>query len=304
MTRRIVYSFQKFEPTQMDACSRSTVRFEFQAAESMPRAIKRLVAEQANLAISALHIAEPDKSTHQVRVACKRIRAVLALLPPTDDLRRLDQTTSAIAHRLSDSRDATVIQRWLKTLPRSAATKALRHEVAAERDAAHRDLDDRFSDVAERLAWLAREVRLLNVPSGFKVVRQGWAAGYGRAKTARLTKHHDYANKHDTADLVHRWRKRVKRHGYQTELLLPSAPHFYQPRLSQLQRLGDRLGDWHDLSLVADRLAHSKTRAHIRTRQTALVRPMVTAGKRLFRDDVDEITRQVNRHWRAWRKRV
>ena len=271
----------------------------FGPAEPVAGAIARLVMEQASLAVrTADDPSRPDRDVHQLRVACKRMRAVLALPQRTPELEATISQVAELGRTLSTLRDAAVIQRWLKRLPTNNATTSLSKELEGEQRAAYETLAPVTRRVADALEVLAHDIPSLDPNAGFELIRPGLLEAYRKAKKSRLR---SAVIKPHTAPRLHRWRKRVKRHGYHLELLAPSDPAFYLSRLATVRRIGSRLGEWRDLELVAERINHKTTRAEIACRQDDVLAPLIQIGACVFAGEPEALIAQMALRWRAWR---
>ncbi|MFN4193959.1 MAG: CHAD domain-containing protein [Tabrizicola sp.] len=104
-----------------------------------------------------------------------------------------------------------------------------------------------ISDLRDRLAALRDSAADLNLSGkDSRILREGLAITRDRARrAARLARAEP-----DNAQRVHDWRKRAKDHWYQARLFAPCWPEMFRPLVACADRLGEILGDHHDLSVL------------------------------------------------------
>src|SRR5690606_26565528 len=113
-----------------------------------------------------------------------------------------------------------------------------------------------------------------------------------------------------TTQNLHAWRKEVKYHGYHCRLLEPLWPAMLAARGGEVGKLGDWLGEDHDLAVLgqqacqqasgdqgdaADRLEHLITKRRKKLRQKAW-----QLGKRLFAEKPGRFARRQSAYWQLW----
>ena len=212
------------------------------------------------------HIEHPKnldrtEDIHQVRVQCKRLRALLRLLKPVSDRKALDQENARIrdaARALSAFRDAFVAGETLKrvfddTAPRRVQDAAVLLGVKHGGLKRKRDLDASFENAARDLREMVATLRRLPVRArGWEAVAPGLERSYRRAQTSYLKcrKHHA----EQLAECFHEWRKRVKDLAYQLEFLDNVEPTVLRFLRKEFRRLGTMLGDDHDYVMFAEQV--------------------------------------------------
>ncbi len=191
------------------------------------------------------------ETIHQVRVGMKRLRAFLRLARSalTDEhYRELNAQCRDLAAELSGQRDADVALETLQTLaPGEKALiekmEALLHASAATSVSSPPD----WQAIEGRLSALKQQVRVglrqgmqcrdleKTVGKSFRQCIQMWSEA-----------------QHDASEeVLHEWRKLVKRVYYQALLLNPGKK---AKELRSLKQLSDYLGDLHDLDMLSERL--------------------------------------------------
>ena len=245
--------------------------------EPLGAGLQRISLEQFDRAIGGLVDpgADVDAAIHEARKVMKRLRAVLRMVRPEigDRVYRFENRALRNAARsISRIRDAAV-------MVDTVAALAARFEGSLPVDV--------FDDLAERLDRRAIGVRRRVLDDGSAVGEvvmalrsartrfAGWpvdraAAGvYGSAlgdafevvgvgvgETYRRGRHEmQQAFAAPGAHPFHRWRKRVKYLRHQMEILHPLWPEVVGGTALSLDRLGDLLGEEHDLAEMLSLLA-------------------------------------------------
>jgi CHAD domain-containing protein len=239
-------------------------RFTLLDGEQPGDGMKRMALAQLDLAIELVQ-GEGDvpneEAVHDTRKAIKRVRALVRLMRDELGERTFARENGAlrdVARRLAGARDAEVMASTLdrllegheRGLARRPPVVALRAQLAAERDqAARRGLGDaatRDATLNELYAVRARVATWsLSRQPGLRLAEPGLRRLYrqGRRRRGRARR----AKGRDTRAL-HQWRKRVKDLRYAAQML---GLEELAKRADDLQ---ERLGDEHDLALLAERV--------------------------------------------------
>lgn len=237
----------------------------FKHGESVESGLKRIVREQIDRALAELADPAMDRhdAVHQVRKRCKKIRGLLRLVRPAfkpdfaaenawyrdaarelawvRDAQSILETHLRLADRFGgqlDEHAVAQVSAWLSERRDRATADAAALDAAVER------FRSRMVDGRRRVAgWTL-------TASGFDAVAGGLAKTYARGRRAMKTAY-------EAADTVHfhDWRKRVKYHWYHLRLLQPVNPALVKAQRDQADRIGERLGEEHDLALLRDLLA-------------------------------------------------
>jgi len=237
--------------------------FEIRLQHNVVAEIRRVAREEVGRAVTALEDARAGrfKGVHEARKRFKAIRALLRLVAPRlgPTFRRENRWYRDAARQLAAVREA---QASLETLDRltGAEDATLRRKLEARYSARgglqFRDtnvlavLIDRLAEAGERIAgWpLAGE--------GFEVIESGLRATYRRGR-----KGFRQAVRGASATALHEWRKDVKYHRHHLELLAGLWPDVLAGAAGMARRLGDVLGDHHDLHQFRALLSRSPGRA-------------------------------------------
>ena len=223
--------------------------FEIKLQRDVAVEIRRVAREEVDRAMAALDGAREGrlKGVHDARKRFKAIRALLRLvagrLGPT--FRRENRWYRDAARQLAAVREAQASLETLDRLP-GAEDATLRRNLEARYSARgglrFRDanvlavLIEGLAEARERIAgWpLARE--------GFEVIETGLRATYRRGRKGLRR-----AVRGASATDLHEWRKDVKYHRHHLELLAGLWPDVLAGAAGTARRLGDLLGDHHDL---------------------------------------------------------
>ncbi len=256
------------------------------------------------------------RAIHETRKALKRLRALVGLL--REDLgeprfKREHAILRDAAGRLASARDAEVmvetldalLQRHPRKLARQRSLIELRKLLVAERAAAaQRTLDDQATraEVLRELRGLRERARCWGLPDrpGISMVEHDLRRVYrqGRERKRLLARGKGGARE------LHEWRKRVKDLRYAAEIL------GLRPLARRAEKLGDSLGEEHDLVVFAAQLpppgqapfkgkrgrrARKALLGKIAQRRRRLRKRALHEGERLYRRKPKKFTRRVRR---------
>jgi CHAD domain-containing protein len=278
-----------------------------------------------------------EQTVHETRKALKRLRALLALLRPELGRRRYARENAALrdcARRLAGARDAEVmvgtldalVQRHPARLARSAAVRALRAQLQAEREAAAalavRDPRVREEVVGELRAVRARVERWELRERGFRTLAPGLERTYREGRVGLRTARRGAGGKRRgggsgkrrrrNAEALHAWRKRVKDLRYAAETLDRgggrNGSSTYTRRVARrADRLGEALGEEHDLALLEARVrersrqfagergTRKRLLALIARRRRSLRKGALREGERVYRRKPRPFVRRLRR---------
>ncbi|MEL0166776.1 MAG: CHAD domain-containing protein [Pseudomonadaceae bacterium] len=204
--------------------------------------------------------AAPDADAiHQLRVCCKRLRALLQLYRPYaghSRLRQLDRQLRQIAKALAGRRDLHVQQQLIKQLASeldAPLNPTLNSQLLQTSPVRPLNADDNEHIIAAFAAVL------VDWPHSANGVTDHWQAGLQRT-IKRARKLARRACNSDQDALYHRCRKWTKYALYQREQLhdnrLPA-----DAQMQQLAKLGERLGELQDLCNLQAQLLHAAASA-------------------------------------------
>jgi CHAD domain-containing protein len=209
------------------------------------------------------HLAKTETSTeyiHRIRVDIKHLRGWLRLLRINSEnfnWRIIDQHLAAIAKSLSGVRDFQVINDTLESLKNNAETHEQRTAITCFQEHSHIYLTPSLIDWKIIKKQLLSELDTIkNEFIHFKTmasIKSGLSYTY-----KKLIKHGKKAYSNESAyDELHKLRKWIKYLNYQLGYI-SKAYSSYNKFTRQLDKLGDNLGNMHDLILLKDILMQTQ----------------------------------------------
>lgn len=304
-------------------------RFGLLSDETPASGCQRIALGQLDLAIELLRgesSVPPEEAVHETRKALKRLRALMRLLEGELGAKRARRERAVLrdaAARLAGARDAEVmvstldalVERHPRKLGHDRGVAELREDLERERlRASARTLGDALARerVAEELADARVRVAKWKLPADRSAVRLT-GVGLERIYRAGRGGRRRSGRRNAGPKMLHKWRKHVKDLRYGAEVLEVRAPpktgaeassSKRQPKWSgrtvkrskriavvarRADRLGEMLGEEHDLMLLAERVRAHKSlkRRRKRTRKRllrAISRRRARLRKRALRD--------------------
>jgi len=199
-----------------------------------------------------------------VRTATKKVRALAHLVEPVvgGRARKVERRLRALAKTVSGLRDAEVLlgafDRLLPLLPgagkpdteRDLPLRVARAEMATRLAKQIRGLraHDRLDEIEHTLRDVRRRVGRWRPERGGAARADVLAAlvdGYRRARKAL-----GRATSDPSVAATHAWRRAVKRHRNQLRVFEDARPKELSGRMADLDKLGEQLGEGHDLALL------------------------------------------------------
>jgi CHAD domain-containing protein len=294
-----------------------------QRDETVAKAVPRIGRRDAKKAMQKLaKQTSPRQRVHEARTYVKKLRALLRLVEPTlgKAYRREDERLRELGRTLSGLRDAEVLietfdglfehfEEQLGPPLRRARTRLTTRLRSVE---SRMDVPARLHEAEEAFRRTRKRVRRW-VPddgknrSGWKAIVGGLGATY---RWGRRAMHAAYRARDDR--VFHDWRKAVKYHGYHIRLLAGIWPEEINGRREALGRLGDLLGEHHDLTVFAETFqAEPRCFDDERDREVllglieqrkaalrAMARPL---GRRLYAEQPAAFCRRLHSYWKIWR---
>jgi len=262
--------------------------------------------------------ADVEVTVHELRKACKKLRALLRLVRPVfSDFDTENSALRGIARTASVLRDATtligsfdqVAEAYSAQIDRQALG-TVRRRLTLRRNALMAD-----TDAAGILAGCRSDLQALEHRShdwalaadGVEALQPGLRKAYRRARNAMRD-----ARQTPTPTCMHEWRKREKDHWYHARLFEPVWKEPMQAHAKAAHALGDLLGDHHDLTVFLATLtshpgdfgdtAKIEVLAGLATRrQAVLEEEAFAAGERLFAESPSALAEAWATRYRAWR---
>ncbi len=290
--------------------------------ESVEHGLRRCAREQLDSAIEELTEGvrtDPVEAVHSARKALKKERSLLRVfrgaLEPAERRRENDALRHA-GRSLSAARDAEVMiqalddlsERFAGQVPKRSFT-AIRKQLTAERDPARASLLDSglTGEVADELRAVRGRIDEWHSRSGgWRAIESGLDRSYRRGRGAL-----ERAQAGPSVENLHEWRKRTKDLWYHLRLLTPTSPGIMGGQAKDAHRLGDLLGDDHDLAVLRERLDDiagsiaadlDSVFGLIDHRRDQLQEEALLLGRRLYAEKPSAFSRRVHRYWKAWRR--
>ena len=206
------------------------------------------------------HLGHPVRGRsylHRIRVDIKRLRAWIRLIRDEEDtigLRSMDRDLREIMKKLSSRRDRQALLETLKWLEKKTGKDENQSSLDTlgshiQRYSQRTPLDWVNIKTALALLLVTLKQHTYKVDS-MPMVRNGLQRTYKRAAKSGDKA---FSGKISAGD-VHEFRKWAKYLFYQLGFIQASYPELYTEALDNLEDLGNRLGRYHDLLLVKERL--------------------------------------------------
>jgi CHAD domain-containing protein len=296
--------------------------FRLESSEDVAAEVRRVVSEQLETAIAHLEKEEGDrdKHVHEARKCLKRLRA-LALLVRGELGAELGRRENACfrdaARKLAGLREAAVLVETLDRLVEWEGGSATRRKFATMRrwlmerkEAAYAQAGSNgqaTSQVAEELRQALKRVEGWPLQErGWKGIEPGLRRVYaqGRREFAR-------ARAEGSDEAFHEWRKWVKYLWYHAQLVRLVWPWAMAALIEELDELGERLGQDHDLTVLRQMVCGQMDRPVrpttlqalvelIQARQGELRSQAQGTGRRIYAERPRDFMRRLRAYWRAW----
>ncbi len=232
--------------------------YAFEPSESISGAIPRVAREQLDSSLEWLGGADRplDRRVHEARKSIKRLRALLALADGSLDValqRAILGHARAAAQTLARLRDTDALLESLQQFvsrPNHAVSserlRALQSALSTSTPDADVDVDALLATSRQQLEQARTYAQQLRVEvEGWSALELGFGSTYAAARRGL-----GRAAKARGVEAFHAFRTPTKRHFYQIQLLQRSWPGPLGALQEELDELGERLGEHHDLCLL------------------------------------------------------
>jgi CHAD domain-containing protein len=287
--------------------------YRFKAGEKPAKGVRKIVRGRIEDALVQLS-EQPDgkdAAVHKARKDLKKLRSLLRLV--RGELRRSEYRTENARYRdagrlLSDLRDADVKLETLATLIERFDDLSGLDDFAGMLHRQRAREDDRRDDAVAAAAAAIDEggdaVEGWRLPSGrWNPIGDGFARSYRRGRRAyRRVRDGD-----GTDEAVHEWRKRAKDLWYHLRVVRPAWRAVLEPAADEAHKLGDLLGDHHDLALLSeDARAHPECfddgagkalLSAIRARQEELLEQAIPLGALIYAEKPKAASARLAAYW-------
>lgn len=252
-----------------------------------------------------------NRAVHELRRRCKKVRGLLRLVRP--NFKAFDQENAhfrGAANALSASRDAAVM---VETYSEAIKAPWAVSIATADKSRLRRVLAKHATDVSAQqnsVRLLAEFAESMNDSlarikdwtfegEGFSLIEPGLRETY-----ERLQKGLGKAEKSGAAEDIHDWRKDVKYHWLHMNLLKKCAPEVLGSQRHNLDRLGELLGDHHNLFVLVQTLKTLAPDAPppildgLLSRQDELARESFILGHQLVVETPKQATKRFGQFWK------
>jgi len=274
--------------------------------EPVPETVRAVALERLDRAVRRLrddHGEDPVEAVHGARKDLKKARALVRLVRPglprsvyraaNDELRDIGRTMSA-------GRDADVMVETVDALAERFAGALPKAQFA--------ELRRRLAARAEQRRGAVDADELVSALEAARERATGWPLGDGDddvlvAGAARIyrrgRKRFAAAERDPSPERVHEWRKRAKDLWYHQRLLRDVWPGPMKAFVDESDRLGDLLGDDHDLATLAgvltevDPVNADQFLELITTRRQELTTEAFDLGRRVYAEKPKAFARRL-----------
>lgn len=289
----------------------------FDAHETVSNGVRRIAREQLDKAVKCTkpHATPQDDAVHDIRVAFKKLRALLRLVgtKSKDSILSRENACYRDAGRLlSEVRDTTAMLAALDKLIAHSSGQLTRHAFddvrkpfVKKQRMQRSQKQHAIAEVARMLASARRRVAHWPINhDGFSALRRGLKHTYTRGQTIQAQVHVT-----PTVETLHEWRKRVNDLGYHVRVLKPMWPELLGSLADELERLADYLSDNHDLAILRQALKtlppedESQMEALIGMIDQRRSEHEVEAqhvGARIYGERPNDFVRRLHGYWELW----
>lgn len=290
---------------------------ELQPGEPGLQGVRRNICDWLGSAGDLLRNKVSDADVHDARREVKKSRAALRLLRSGIAAAAFDRENAALrdaARPLSAIRDAKVRLATLDGLVERDAPAAhslplerFRRGLRKERTQARRALTTALMNKQRKALHdvAARSERWRLQGDDWKILGAGIERVY-RSGRKKFQAAHSRDDEH-----LHVWRKQVKYLWYQLQILQPLWPQLIGELADQTHKLGDLLGDDHDLAVLRQKIVAKESAvdpagrdallALLDRRRRRLQNKAFILGDRIFEAKPRQFGRRLSKYWQVWR---
>jgi CHAD domain-containing protein len=288
--------------------------YRLREAEPLSKAVGRIARGRIDHALDELRgktNSTPEEAVHGARKDMKKLRALLRLVRGELGEQRFARENACFrdaARELAGTREADVLLVTLESLDlpdglgwelrKVIQASRERNGAGGDREAASRDAVAMLKEGRKRVGdWPLED-------DSFQALAAGLERTYRRGR-----RDFEAARAEPSVEALHEWRKRVKDLWYQQSLLSRLWPPVMAAVGDEAHELSDRLGDDHDLAVLADWFKeHTEPgpdlQAAIDRRRAELQADAFALGARLYADKPSAYVRRLERLWDAEPTRV
>lgn len=284
--------------------------YRIEKGESLAAALGRITAEEMNSAQRELgqNGGRDGASIHNARKSIKRLRALLRSLRvvfPKKLFRAENQRLAEAGRKISPVRDLHIQLRTLGKLKDAGGGASVRMRKHLLRQQA--SLERKVPVLRKAVRQMLEESRgTIETWPLDKTTPKALAAGLTRTYKQGLSAYKN-ARKDPTPEKLHEWRKKAKALGYGFELVEGFLPKKLLKALECCQKLGDELGDDHDLFVLLEALGRENKKSpardfpklarRITARRKKLAKKAFRIGKILYKEKPRAFAKRLDRHF-------
>lgn len=290
--------------------------FSFKHRRNVEAQVREIAGEQIDAALAEAKAEHQDieATVHSLRRRCKKLRGLVRLVgPELADAGRENAAYRDASAALSATRDAAVMVQTFEGLlefDREHETQIGRidaeeigDELAEQAKKSGQGSAEPFDDFIDIFSDAAKRARKWEVDGrGFDALGDGFEATYKQMRRRLNAADHEKSSEN-----FHEWRKYVKYHGHHVSLLKRTAPALLKARVEALVRLGDALGDHHNLAVLSEKLEGRPQAAAVQdviaAQQDALANEAFALGRQLAAEKPGAIRRRFEAFWELLEER-
>lgn len=295
--------------------------YKFKRKESTTKALRRLYTEHIEDAIGQIKECHRLDAVHGVRKEIKKLRALLQLMESgmrRTDFRSMTRNLKKAARYFGPARDAHVTSQALGLVMEHYRRQLGPRQFADVRPVLREACREQEKHLHEQ-RLPERVTRILNAAqkhvTNVTLREEGWAvigAGIKRSYAAGRSTWKVALEKPKPQNL-HEWRKQVKQLGYQLGLLCPIWPEQLQAAENELKKLGEYLGDDHDLFMLKEAM---NCAADARPEELELLAGLIeqcqnelrlaamALGARFYSEKPSTFSQRLGLYWKIWCQRA
>ena len=293
--------------------------------ERVGKGIRRILREQLRRGIETARDREgapQEERVHEVRTRLKRSRAALDLIGSEAGkvkkaAKKMDRRLRDKGRRLARPRDVAVQAHTFRILGTRLSRElpaGLLERMRAAGEQMRRKLDEKSVEkqlrrTAKALRHERRRLRKLPVKRGRRAIGKGITRTYRKARRALAAVHDD-----PTPERLHEWRKQVKLLSNELKIVGRAVPELATRYLAKVEKLGDLLGQVHDLDCAAATTERhprwfgtdadcEAVRGLVAEHRVVLEREAFALAAAVFAGRPRDVRELVETGWQTWRKR-
>ena len=289
--------------------------YRLKEGEPLPEAIARVARGRIDHAIDELRgktDSTPVEAVHEARKDMKKLRALLRLARGELGGRVYARENACFrdaARELAGQRDADVMLETLGSLSYLPAGEAWEVRKRIQADRARNGDEGGRKQAARSAVAILKEARgrVSDWPlerDSFDALAKGLERTYRRGR-----REYEAAMDEPTVESLHAWRKRVKYLWYHHTLLRSAWPPVMEVAGDEAHALSDRLGDDHDLAVLAAWVdenggAGPEFHAAVDRRRSELQAEAFALGVRVYAEKPKAFVKRMERLWSAREQRI